>query len=94
MSPDQILVTAGTSPAMLLLFSALLDPGDEVMLSDPHYACYPNFVQFADGVPVYVPAEASDGLPVPTGCGDARSPPDQGLLVNSPANPTGAVLSR
>ena len=41
-SPDQVLVTAGTSPAMLLLFGHLLDPGDEVVLSDPYYACNPN----------------------------------------------------
>src|SRR3989449_10049756 len=48
-SPDQILVTAGTSPAMLLLFGHLLDPGDEVVLSDPYYACYPNFIRYAEG---------------------------------------------
>src|SRR5215813_745961 len=53
-SPEQILVTAGTSPAMLLLFSALLDPGDRVVLSDPHYACYPKFVKYAGAEPVYV----------------------------------------
>jgi len=51
-SPDQILVTAGTSPAMLLLFGHLLDPGDEVVLSDPYYACYPNFIRYAEGMPV------------------------------------------
>ena len=48
-SPDQVLVTAGTSPAMLLLFSGLLDPGDRVVLSDPYYACYPNFIRYAEG---------------------------------------------
>ncbi len=42
--PGQILVTSGTSPAMLLLFSALVDPGDEIIISDPHYACYANFI--------------------------------------------------
>jgi aspartate/methionine/tyrosine aminotransferase len=41
-SPDRILVTAGTSPAMWMVFAALLEQGDEVILSDPHYACYPN----------------------------------------------------
>ena len=52
--PDQILVTNGTSPAMLLLFSALLDPGDEVIVSDPHYACYANFIRYVQGEPVFV----------------------------------------
>ena len=44
-APDQVLVTPGTSPAMLLLFGHLLDPGDEVVLGDPYYACYPNFIR-------------------------------------------------
>src|SRR5207248_4103951 len=44
-SPEQVLVTPGTSPAMLLLFGHLLDPGDEVVLSNPYYACYPNFIR-------------------------------------------------
>ncbi len=47
--PDQIIITSGTSPAMMLLFSALLEPGDEVIISDPHYACYPNFIKFVQG---------------------------------------------
>jgi len=45
-SPEQILVTAGTSPAMWLVFSAVLEAGDQVVLSNPHYACYPNIVRF------------------------------------------------
>jgi len=61
-SPDQVLVTAGTSPAMLLLFTALLERGDQVVLSDPHYACYPKFVKFADGEPVYVPVDEDDAF--------------------------------
>ena len=60
-SPDQVLVTAGTSPAMLLLFTGLLAAGDEVLLTDPHYACYPNVVRFAEGVPVLVPTPEADG---------------------------------
>ena len=93
-SPDQILVTAGTSPAMLLLFSALLDPGDEVILSDPYYACYPKFVKFSGGVPVYVPVEESDAFQFrPEAVAARLTPRTKGLLVNSPANPTGTVLS-
>ena len=40
----------------------LLDPGDEVVLSDPYYACYPNFIRYADGVPVYVDTTEEDGF--------------------------------
>ena len=93
-SPEQILVTAGTSPAMLLLFLALLNPGDEVILSDPHYACYPNFVRHAEGVPVYVPIEEADGFQLrPEAVGERLTPRTRALLLNSPANPTGMVLT-
>ncbi len=93
-SPDQILVTAGTSPAMLLLFSALLDPGDQALLSDPYYACYPKFVRFAGGEPVYVPVEEDDAFQFrPEAVRERLTSRTKGILINSPANPTGAVLS-
>ena len=50
-SPDNVIVTCGTSLAMVLIFSALLNPGDELILSNPSYACYPNLIEFVDGVP-------------------------------------------
>ena len=53
--PDQIIVTSGSSPAIFLVFSALLEKDDEVIISDPHYACYPNFIKFVQGCPVSVP---------------------------------------
>jgi aspartate/methionine/tyrosine aminotransferase len=93
-TPDQVLVTAGTSPAMLLLFAALLDPGDEVILSDPHYACYPKFVTFAEGTPAYVAVHEMEAFELdPDAVHDRISPRTKAILVNSPANPTGAVLS-
>ena len=45
-NPDQIIVTSGTSPAIFMLFSTLLEHGDEIILSNPHYPCYPNFASF------------------------------------------------
>ncbi|HEV8308845.1 MAG TPA: pyridoxal phosphate-dependent aminotransferase [Methylomirabilota bacterium] len=92
-SPDQVLVTAGTSPAMLLLFTALLAAGDEVILSDPHYACYPNFIRYADGTPVYVPTTEADGFQFrPEAVRPRLTARTKAIMVNSPANPTGAVL--
>ena len=92
-SPEQILVTAGTSPAMLLLFTVLLDPGDQVILSDPHYACYPNFLRYAEAEPVYVNVDEEDGFQYRPGAIRERlSPRVKAILVNSPANPTGTVL--
>jgi (5-formylfuran-3-yl)methyl phosphate transaminase len=93
-SPEQILVTPGTSPAMLLLFGALLDPGDEVVLSDPYYACYPNFIRYAEGVPVYVDTTEEDGFQYrPEAIAPRLSSRTRAILVSSPANPTGAVLA-
>jgi aspartate/methionine/tyrosine aminotransferase len=60
--PGRIIVTNGSSPAMLLLFAALLDPGEEVILSNPCYACYPNIIEFVEGKPVEVPVFEEDGF--------------------------------
>jgi (5-formylfuran-3-yl)methyl phosphate transaminase len=93
-SPEQVLVTPGTSPAMLLLFGHLLDAGDEVILSNPYYACYPNFIRYAEGVPVYVDVAESDGFQYRPEAIRARlTDRTRAILVNSPANPTGAILS-
>src|SRR4030066_264383 len=62
LTPEQFIVTSGTSPAMILIFAGLLDPGDEVLLTDPHYACYPNFLRLVDAVPRYVKVLEEDGF--------------------------------
>ena len=93
-SPERILITAGTSPAMLLLFTSLLNPGDQVILSDPHYACYPNFLRYAEAEAVYVDVDEDDGFQLRPEAIRARlTPKTKAILLNSPANPTGAVLS-
>ena len=93
-SPEQILVTPGTSPAMLLLFGHLLDPGDEVVLSDPYYACYPNFIRYAQGVPACVGVTEDEGFQLrPEAVRERLSPRTRAIVINSPANPTGTVLA-
>jgi aspartate/methionine/tyrosine aminotransferase len=87
-SPDQVLVTAGTSPAMLLLFSTLLDPGDHVLLTDPHYAVYPNVIRYPGGATF-----EAEGFQCRTDeLAALVTPRTKAALVNSPANPTGAVM--
>lgn len=94
LQPEQVLVSAGTSPLMLLLFSALLEPGDEVILPDPSYACYPNFIRFFDGVVRYLPTRAEDAFqPSPQSVKQLIGPKTRALMVNSPSNPAGSVLS-
>lgn len=93
-SPDQVIVTAGTSPAIFLVFAALLEKGDQVIISDPHYACYPNFIRFVDGEPVCVPVRESDGFQFrPEDIRAALTPLTKGIFINSPSNPTGNILT-
>ena len=92
--PDQVVVTSGTSPAMMLVFAALLEGGQEVIISDPAYACYPNFISFLGGVPVRVPVYEKDGFEFGPEAIQARiSEKTKAILINSPSNPTGNLLS-
>jgi aspartate/methionine/tyrosine aminotransferase len=91
--PDRIVVTPGTSPGLFLTLAALVDPGEEVVLTDPHYACYPNFVRTVGGEIETVPLRAEDGFrPRVADFEAAIDDSTRALLLNSPANPTGAVL--
>ncbi|MFH2060588.1 MAG: pyridoxal phosphate-dependent aminotransferase [Pseudomonadota bacterium] len=92
---DHIIVTSGTSPAMLLLFSALINPGDEVIISDPHYACYANFINFVQGVPVTVPVFEEQGFVYTPEAIQAKiTPKTRAIFINSPSNPTGTVIPK
>ncbi len=92
--PDQIVITSGTSPAMFLIFSALLEKGDQVIISDPHYACYPNFIRFVQGIPVTVPVYEEDGFQYrPEAIKREITEKTKAIVINSPSNPTGNLLS-
>jgi (5-formylfuran-3-yl)methyl phosphate transaminase len=96
--PEQVIVTQGTSPAMLLLFSSILEAGDQVILSDPAYACYDNFIRFAGARPVRVPVSEDDRFQyrpeaIEAAMGAAPADKTRAILLNSPANPTGTLLS-
>jgi aspartate/methionine/tyrosine aminotransferase len=93
--PDQIVVSSGTSPAMFVMFSALLEKGDQVIVSDPHYACYPNFIRFVQGEPVFVPVFEEDGFQYrPEAIEKKITRKTKGIFINSPSNPTGNLLSK
>lgn len=92
--PEQVVVTSGTSPAMMLVFSVLLERGQEVVLSDPGYSCYPNFISFLGGVPVRVPVYEKDGFqPRAEAIRERIRDQTRAILINSPSNPTGNLLS-
>jgi aspartate/methionine/tyrosine aminotransferase len=91
--PEQIVVTSGTSPALMLVFAALLERGQEVIISDPGYACYPNIIKFLGGVPARVPVYEKDGFQLqPEAIQKKISRKTKAILINSPSNPTGCLL--
>jgi aspartate/methionine/tyrosine aminotransferase len=93
-SPDQIIVTSGTSPAIFMLFSTLLEHGDEIILSNPHYPCYPNFASFLGAVPAFVNVHEEDGFQFrPEEIKSRINTATKAILINSPSNPTGNLLS-
>ncbi len=90
---DQVLVTSGTSPAMLLLFMSLLEGGEEVILPNPYYACYPNFIRGAEGNPVFVEVSEEEGFQYrPEDIESMIGPRTRAIFINSPANPTGNLM--
>ena len=92
--PDQVIVTSGSSPAIFLVFAALLEPADEVIISDPHYACYPNFIRFVDGKLITIPVYEEDGFQYrPEIIRQKITPQTKAVFINSPSNPTGNLLS-
>jgi len=92
--PDQVVISSGTSPAMFVMFSTLLEKDDQVIISDPHYACYPNFIKFVQGVPVTIPVYEEDGFQFrPSAIKEKITEKTKAILINSPSNPTGNLLS-
>ncbi len=89
--PAQVLVNSGSSPAMLGLFLGILSPGDEVILPNPGYPAYPSFVQAARGKVVWVGTETHRFAYTAELVRPCLSPRTKAVLINFPANPTGAV---
>jgi aspartate/methionine/tyrosine aminotransferase len=93
-SPEQVLVASGTSPAMLLLFSSLLEEGDQVILSNPYYPCYPNIIRFVGGFPIFIDVKEEEGFQyLPEMIEEKLTSRVKGIMINSPSNPTGNVMS-
>jgi aspartate/methionine/tyrosine aminotransferase len=89
----RVVITPGSSAGLLLLMAALVDEGDEVLLSDPGYPCNRNFVHLMGGVPVALPGAAAAGFqPMPEQVNEAWSSRTRALMVATPANPTGGQL--
>ena len=91
-SPDQVVVTHGAMHALAMTMSALLGPGDEVLLPDPGFPNWAMAATAAGAVPRTYATHAADGfVPRPADVEAAISPRTRALVVCSPNNPTGAV---
>ncbi len=94
-SPDQVLVSSGTSPAMLILFQTILEKDDEFIISNPYYPCYPNFVIGVGAKAVLVDVLEDEGFQFNiNNLKQNISPKTKGILINSPGNPTGAIYKK
>ena len=92
LDPGRVIVTAGSSGAFILAFSALFDAGDRVGIGEPGYPSYRQILRALDVVPVGIPTRAENRLqPVPE---ELAGLDLQGLMVASPANPSGTMLGR
>ncbi len=94
-SPDQVIVSCGAKQSVYQTMQVLLDPGDEVILVAPYWMTYAEQIRLAGGVPRVVKASAAEGfVPSLDQLKEAVGPRTKAILVNSPSNPTGAVLPR
>jgi aspartate/methionine/tyrosine aminotransferase len=91
---SRIVVTAGASAALQLACLALVEAGDEVLMSDPSYPCNRHFVTAADGTPVLIPTTAAERFQLSADKVQAAwNPRTRGVLMASPSNPTGTSLA-
>lgn len=92
-SPQEIIVTSGASEALAIALAALLNPGDEVLISNPGFVSYNALTEILNGKAVSVPL-AEDLTMKPDAVLEKISPKTRAIILNSPSNPTGAVASR
>ena len=90
---ERIMVTSGASGGLVLLSSLLLDAGDELLITDPGYPCNEVFAKLVGGVPIKVPVSAANRFqPTLADIQSAWGAKTKGVLLASPANPTGTML--
>lgn len=92
--PEQVVVTSGSSPAIMMVMMLLAKPKGEIIISNPGYACYKNFALSANLKPVFVNVEAEDGFLYPIeSVKKAINENTCAIMVNSPMNPTGTLVT-
>ena len=93
-APERILITPGASGALQLVLGAMLNPGDEVLMTDPGYPCNRHFVRLFEGKATGIPVGAATAYQLtPEHLAHYWTPTTRAVLLASPANPTGMVSS-
>ena len=92
---SQITVATGGKQVLFNAIMATVGPGDEVIIPAPYWVSYPDIVNLAEGVPVFVPTSANNGFKLqPQELEKAITPKTKWLILNSPGNPSGAAYTR
>lgn len=93
--PNQVIICCGAKHALYNLFQVICDPGDEIILPAPFWVSYTEQINLAGGKPVIIPTDEATGFKMSAAQLEAAiTPRTIGLILNSPANPSGAVYSR
>ncbi len=93
--PGEIVASCGAKHSLYNVFMAVINPGDEVLIPSPFWVSYPEQVKLAGGVPVYVECPESDEFKLTAAFLQSKiTPKTKALVLNSPSNPTGAVVGR
>jgi aspartate/methionine/tyrosine aminotransferase len=92
---NQIIVSPGAKASLFLIFQALIDEGEEVIIPSPYWVTYPMAVLLAKGKPVVVPTKEENGFVLtPEDLKAAINPSTKALILNNPSNPTGAAYAK
>lgn len=93
-SPERVILTCGASPALVLALNTLFAPGDRVALARPGYVAYRNTLKALHLVPVELDCGEAERYQLTAGALAALDPAPAGVIVASPANPTGTIIAR
>jgi aspartate aminotransferase len=92
---DEVIVSCGGKHSLYNVAQVLFDPGDEVIIPSPYWVTYPEQVKLAGATPVFVPTDEAEGFRLrPEAVAAALTPRTKALILDSPNNPTGAVVPR
>ena len=93
-APEEIVTTVGATEALSIALSAILNPGDEVIIPTPAFGLYEALVRLRGGVPVFLPTEDSRFQIVPEALAAAITPRTKAIVLTSPNNPTGCIYTK